>query len=279
VYPNVVPPSVVQHVYNSPVLNKNAVPDKNDTVKSNSVIGAGASAGAGVVKVHTTDSDVSSGSKLEQQNLEVQDSSSCLNIKARATSVEEKVVKKKISDETIKCRKKRSSSICSGIEFSELHENDPNYPNKRDVICARGAESRFHPGNQRFRMIIEQHCESYMDAPKRERQLYTKKIVKMIHEGGGRFMKRREVGNQDGGEPGTCAWYEIDARSSREKVSQSLREKGAMYIDRKKLLTEEPHSEEGMLLMIQDHLFQLSLKKLEGSGPSRLSAVEGNHVD
>lgn len=204
-------------------------------------------------------------SELSNQNVSLKSSESSSLCLAEMNS------SKKVGKKRKKCNSSKQVENCNTPELNL--KDDPNYPNPRDVICARGAESRFHPGNKRFRDIIDQYCEGYMNAPKSERQLYTKKIVKMIHDSGGRFMKRGKAEGVPVSDDESCEWYEIDARSSREKVSQSLREKGAMCMDRKKMLSEEPHSEQGMLLKIQGYLFEQSLKKLESSEPSHVSPV------
>eukprot|EP00934_Nitzschia_sp_Nitz4_P003682 Nitzschia sp. Nitz4//scaffold141_size107518//87781//88335//NITZ4_004295-RA/size107518-processed-gene-0.92-mRNA-1//1//CDS//3329536345//3672//frame0 len=84
-----------------------------------------------------------------------------------------------------------------------------------DVLCGRGGATNNHPGNKKFRSIVAEHMDEYLQARKKEKATIAKRIVTQIKEAGGRFLKR----DQD-----TDVWVEVPERRAREKTSQALRE-------------------------------------------------------
>jgi len=90
------------------------------------------------------------------------------------------------------------------------------FPGPMDVICARGAAVYCHPGNRRYRNIIEINLKQYSEArSKAEKSRIVSTIVASIRraspEGG--FVK------EEGG-----LWYEVGDHIAREKVGQSFRD-------------------------------------------------------
>ena len=97
-----------------------------------------------------------------------------------------------------------------GISFS---------PGPFDVICARGKEAKNHPGNIRFRGMVEKAVSRYANASNRyEKSIVVSTIIETVRKEscGGGFVKRNE---HDG------RWYEVGDTLAREKVGQWLREK------------------------------------------------------
>lgn len=84
-----------------------------------------------------------------------------------------------------------------------------------DVLCGRDKLSHAHVGNKRFRHIVMMYRQEYQNAPSREsKTTITMKIVSMIRECGGRFLKQDEV---------TGDWVDVGDHYAREKVSHALR--------------------------------------------------------
>lgn len=84
-------------------------------------------------------------------------------------------------------------------------------PGPFDVICARGKSAFQHPGNQRFRSLIESRVEEYASTSnKYEKSMMVSKIVdeiRLASPGGGFVRSDKGV------------WYEV-GDAAREKVSQ-----------------------------------------------------------
>lgn len=86
---------------------------------------------------------------------------------------------------------------------------------QQDVLCGRDRLSHSHPGNKRFRVIIEMNREAYQNAPNRETKTnLTIQIVEMIRQCDGRFLKQNET---------TKEWEDVGDNYAREKVSHALR--------------------------------------------------------
>lgn len=90
----------------------------------------------------------------------------------------------------------------------------PNFlgPGQFDVICARGKRALNHPGNRRFRAMIDENLQKYSGATtKFEKSLIVSSIVDAVRnsspEGG--FVK------EENGQ-----WYEVGDHIAREKCGQ-----------------------------------------------------------
>lgn len=89
-------------------------------------------------------------------------------------------------------------------------------PGPYDVICARGAAAKKHPGNIRFRQIIQQFKPIYSKAEtKVDKSLLVSEIVDSVRgmSPNGGFVKK--FGNQ---------WMEVGDSVAREKIGQCLRD-------------------------------------------------------
>ena len=110
----------------------------------------------------------------------------------------------------------------SGMLFpSETHHSQAELQSTKtdvrpaDVLCGRDKQSHSHVGNKRFRQIVMMHRQEYQSAPSRENKTnITCKIVNMIKECGGRFLKQDET---------TGEWLVVSDHYAREKVSHALR--------------------------------------------------------
>mmetsp|Transcript_18923 Transcript_18923/g.40716 ORF Transcript_18923/g.40716 Transcript_18923/m.40716 type:complete len:137 (-) Transcript_18923:33-443(-) len=68
----------------------------------------------------------------------------------------------------------------------------------------------------RCQLLVDMHWEEYEGQNKLERGLIAEKIVRMVHESGGRFLKWN--GNKTAG-----AWEEVDDNAARAKVTHFFR--------------------------------------------------------
>ena len=89
-------------------------------------------------------------------------------------------------------------------------------PAENDVLCGRGGSINSHPGNERFRTLVEKRKRVYLTARfKREKRLIASSIVSEIRGLNGRFLSR---------DPKTGLWQDIGDEKARDKTSQALRE-------------------------------------------------------
>lgn len=91
-------------------------------------------------------------------------------------------------------------------------------PTDSDVLCGRGGSINSHPGNERFRTLVEKRKRIYLTARfKREKRLIASSIVSEIRalNPSGRFLSR---------DAKTGKWKDIGDEKARDKTSQALRE-------------------------------------------------------
>lgn len=91
-------------------------------------------------------------------------------------------------------------------------------PHDNDVLCGRGGSINSHPGNERFRELVEKRKRVYLTARfKREKRLIASSIVTEIRglEPSGRFLSK---------DAKTGKWKDIGDEKARDKTSQALRE-------------------------------------------------------
>lgn len=86
-------------------------------------------------------------------------------------------------------------------------------PRRFDVLFGRGKSSREHTGNFRAMHLVEMHRHDYEKAGKLEKTEIAERIVGMIQESYGRFLKWEANG-----------WVEVDHAAAREKVSHFFRQ-------------------------------------------------------
>eukprot|EP00934_Nitzschia_sp_Nitz4_P006543 Nitzschia sp. Nitz4//scaffold44_size153857//134866//136417//NITZ4_002746-RA/size153857-augustus-gene-0.28-mRNA-1//-1//CDS//3329552232//6533//frame0 len=85
-------------------------------------------------------------------------------------------------------------------------------PHRFDVLFGRSRTLRVHTGNMRATHLVEMHMQEYEIASKFQKTEIAERIVGMIHESGGRFVKW-----EDGG------WVEVEHEAAREKISHCFR--------------------------------------------------------
>jgi hypothetical protein len=103
-------------------------------------------------------------------------------------------------------------------------------PHENDVMYGRGGGTNHHPGNKRFRKIVEDRKVDYVNSKRLDKPLIALDIIKNWREQvpPGRFLKIDEK---------TGLWNDVGDKKAREKTSQALREKAPMI--RKQQLDDE----------------------------------------
>jgi hypothetical protein len=91
---------------------------------------------------------------------------------------------------------------------------------KNDILFGRGGLTNRHFGNKKYRDVINEYRQEYVDAKKVEKPRVAKRVVKKILSADFadtpvRFLKRDDNG----------LWVEVDEHEAACKVSQALREK------------------------------------------------------
>ena len=86
---------------------------------------------------------------------------------------------------------------------------------EHDVLCGRGGLTNSHIGNKHYRQIVADHQEEYLKARKRDKIIIAQRIVSIVKDNGGRFLKKSSDGE---------SWVPITDKKAQEKTSQALRE-------------------------------------------------------
>lgn len=87
--------------------------------------------------------------------------------------------------------------------------------NDNDVLFGRGGATNNHNGNKKFRVIVTDHQPEYVGARKKDKAIISKRIVRLVREKGGRFLRR---------DASSGLWIEVGDKKASEKTSQALRE-------------------------------------------------------
>ena len=93
---------------------------------------------------------------------------------------------------------------------------DPNFePGNFDVICGRGRDSYYHPGNQFLRNLIQRYHDDFGKATTRvERMDVVTNVIEQVRSKGMGFIKQDETGG---------TWSVVSDRLAREKVGNMFR--------------------------------------------------------
>lgn len=89
-------------------------------------------------------------------------------------------------------------------------------PEPVDVLCGRGRTCFSHIGNDKYRLLISKHVESYQSAPtKKAKMNVIHEIVDIVITRGGRFLVR----DQGGGN-----WTDGGIKQGKKKTGHALRD-------------------------------------------------------
>jgi len=99
--------------------------------------------------------------------------------------------------------------------------------NEKDVICgnrgAPGDREDQHPGNNRFKVVVELMLDRYLQAERKSKKTaVVREIVDVVRQSGGRFVRKGENGG----------WYDTGNAKAREKASTAVRTMAAKTRDR-----------------------------------------------
>ena len=104
-----------------------------------------------------------------------------------------------------------------------------------DVLLGRGGRTNHHEGNAKYRNYKESLQDEYLNATKDQKTSISNRLVTMMHQEHGRFLKAYEPakdknsdtkpkGNKSNASGPVEFWYEVDLLTARKKASQALRE-------------------------------------------------------
>ncbi|CAJ1934427.1 unnamed protein product [Cylindrotheca closterium] len=100
------------------------------------------------------------------------------------------------------------------LPLKKSDENDPvTIPHRFDVLFGRSKMTREHTGNLRALHLINMWEAKYEGAGKYEKTIITEKIVNIIRDSGGKFLKWE---NDKG-------WLQVDNEAAREKIAHWFR--------------------------------------------------------
>eukprot|EP00522_Entomoneis_paludosa_P016546 CAMPEP_0172450000 /NCGR_PEP_ID=MMETSP1065-20121228/8540_1 /TAXON_ID=265537 /ORGANISM="Amphiprora paludosa, Strain CCMP125" /LENGTH=223 /DNA_ID=CAMNT_0013201765 /DNA_START=78 /DNA_END=749 /DNA_ORIENTATION=+ len=101
--------------------------------------------------------------------------------------------------------------------YNSSSSNNSSADNIRehDVLLGRGGQTNKHSGNKEYRTIVTQHQDEYLQARKKDKVLIARRIVQIVQERGGRFLKQNASTQQ---------WEAVTDKRAQEKTSQALRE-------------------------------------------------------
>jgi len=112
-------------------------------------------------------------------------------------------------------KKKKSKSYTAAIDDNPLEANIVE-PRDQDVLFGRGGRTNHHPGNKRFRQLVEDHRQAYRQLQGNKlKQKIALDIVNLIYGENGRFLKLNSSNNM---------WQDVGKKAARGKTSQALRE-------------------------------------------------------
>lgn len=128
----------------------------------------------------------------------------------RCHNLTSRQIKKLIAD--------KSNNITMDDNSTSIRYLPDDYePTHTDVLCGRGRKCYFHPGNVRFRDIVQDHLVKYSAASSKMEKGH---IISLVYEeiceqsDMGGFIKKDENGR----------WYDVGEFLAREKVSQAFRD-------------------------------------------------------
>ena len=129
----------------------------------------------------------------------------------------------------------------SSYQNEDSHITDPS---PDDVLMGRGAPSTDFPGNMRFRDLVKERREEYINAKRRkEKQIIAGEIIATIKSRGGRFLERKSVvrkTNKQGETVKITVWEPVeDLKTLLVKVKQLMRDVGPEAQEKRNMRREQ----------------------------------------
>lgn len=98
------------------------------------------------------------------------------------------------------------------------------FPKSNDVLLGRGRPYQDFPGNLRLAAIVDEHRTEYKALSKRDKPIYTDRIVRIIKEEyHGRFLKKATPLESSSNSMDFFHWVEVDDEIAKDKVGHSFR--------------------------------------------------------
>ncbi|EJK68744.1 hypothetical protein THAOC_10051 [Thalassiosira oceanica] len=129
---------------------------------------------------------------------------------------------------------------------------------RNDVLCGRGGGTNVHPGNRRFRDLINANRRAYLKARKNDKPNISRSIVRTVREMNGRFLKKDDK---------LGLWFEIGDDGAREKTSQALRQRAP---EMRKILMEDEQRQTQEQLRSRMMMQMGGTPNMDNSMPSNL---------
>lgn len=124
--------------------------------------------------------------------------------------------KDKEAKEKEEAEKKRIEEL--KIKYKDWPLKDIKEPHENDVMYGRGGGTNHHPGNKRYRTMVEDRKVKYVNSKRLDKPLVALEIIREWRGQWppGRFLKHNDK---------TGNWDDVGDKKAREKTSQALREK------------------------------------------------------
>lgn len=118
-------------------------------------------------------------------------------------------------DDKGQSRDEADVQVSDYADTNQLDDTNPSELGHHDVLLGRGGLTNSHPGNKLYRQTVVDQQEDYLVARKRDKIIIAQRIVALIQQNGGRFLKRSADGE---------SWIPVTNKRAQEKTSQALRE-------------------------------------------------------
>lgn len=115
-------------------------------------------------------------------------------------------------------------------------------PHENDVMYGRGGGTNHHPGNKRYRKMVEDRKLEYVNSKRLDKPLVALEIIRVWRAQipPGRFLKLDEK---------TGLWQDVGDKKAREKTSQALREKAPLIRKQQEEEDGQTHDDEDVRML------------------------------
>lgn len=147
-------------------------------------------------------------SSVSSPNFEVEELLSSKNVATLPSLIDTST-----SRESANAEKKNPDEDYKNWPLSDIKD-----PHQNDVLYGRGGGTNHHPGNKRYRKLVDARKVDYVNSKRLDKPLVALEIIKTwrSQKPPGRFLKLEES---------TSLWHDVGDKKAREKTSQALREK------------------------------------------------------
>ena len=115
-----------------------------------------------------------------------------------------------------KSKKRPSIATATRTKAAKSSDKSKAKPGQRDVISGRGRTTSTHPGNRRFRSIVELHIDRYVKSLRRkEKKAIVQQIINDVRKSGAEFLQQ---------DPKTKRWIPVKDKKVADKVGHALRD-------------------------------------------------------